>query len=1250
MKLQIHIKNITNIEKHYKTIIYIMCFLFSSTLFSQQELILQSDNSNEEKRFTFDNANKTTNLPLLYVDKNVFQSNFLKEVVELSNPSKEEYNLFTHGRSGELFINDKWLQKEEIAVFVRQQLTTNNQQVTTLNIYGCEFAKGEKGKEAVKYLENKLGLSIAASTNITGVDGDWILEVGNHRKLEFHDYKYNLQDTDGDGVPDSVDIDDDNDGILDTVENTILSLFENSNFNIPPSYENPYTSAISGFVPSPWSSIVTPDISTDTEIDFNGVTFNRTTLTPTFNSSPSGGSFIGFRSAINVTGGGVPLRTHEGITSAITISDASEEMTLSLYYTEYTQPGNASDPIKNEIRINSTSFNNGTLLYDIPTLADSGGVEGTWEIRTTTFIPQDYGIVDGQIVDFYIGANDHVSTFPPLTVLFSNTWIFVDDIFINETALGDLDKDTIESSLDLDADNDGIADIYEHGNSTVASYDTNGNGTIELSEGFVDNGSLANSNAGNGLDDRIENLIGTADTGVTPVNSFNAGSGTSADFLNLDSDDDGIPDAIEARATTDYISYPATIDDAADSDDDGILDIFDDTVGFGSTLVGFKTGLRTPNADGNDTADTIPDYLDLDADGDGNTDADESNLTIISGVAYEDPDGNINNPLSNVDGSILMENTDLDSSDVDFRSVDDTDGDGLADTIDIDDDNDGILDTQELCNNSGTPFANSIITVEFDFDGWSEEISWSLTGPAGATGLPTNISYGGNLRTASQDYTATVAGTYVLTVNDSFGDGMSDNSNGEDTASGAISFIRVLVDGVEVYDTLDLFGNYHNFGTTINTGSSIVISTKTFSCVNADPSGDDDGDGTPNYQDADFVTGVVGDTLNASGTWSSLDQDGDGVPDHLDLDSDNDGIADIYEAGNTIVAGYDTNGNGTIEPSESYVDDGSLANSTAGNGLDDRIENLIGITDAGVTPVDSFDTAADSLADFLDLDSDDDGIPDAIEARATTDYIAYPTTIDDSADSDDDGILDIFDDTVGFGSTLADFKTGLRIPNADTSDTTDTIPDYLDLDSDGDGLTDTDESNLTTISGVSYADPDGNINDPLNDTDGSILMENTDLNNSDVDFRSLDIANVIISQVYENGGNTVIELTNLSGTTITAGNINLVFFSNTSGDQTGVIPTATYTVVGALAPNQSVLIESSGFTGANINNSPIREINAGVTGFSGGDDLIVLSSTTNNTAWANRIDVVENITNTSSIVRNDDIITSNTTFTTSEWT
>lgn len=91
-----------------------------------------------------------------------------------------------------------------------------------------------------------------------------------------------------------------------------------------------------------------------------------------------------------------------------------------------------------------------------------------------------------------------------------------------------------------------------------------------------------------------------------------------------------------------------------------------------------------------------------------------------------------------------------------------------------------------------------------------------------------------------------------------------------------------------------------------------------------------------------------------------------------------------------------------------------------------------------------------------------------------------------------------------FGSIKSEFKTSARAPNDDSSDSDDT-PDYLDTDSDGDTISDANESDLTTISGVSYADPDGNVNDPLDNADGSIILENADNDSGDVDFRSLEV-------------------------------------------------------------------------------------------------------------------------------------------------
>ncbi|MDJ1485392.1 Ig-like domain-containing protein [Cytophagaceae bacterium YF14B1] len=85
-----------------------------------------------------------------------------------------------------------------------------------------------------------------------------------------------------------------------------------------------------------------------------------------------------------------------------------------------------------------------------------------------------------------------------------------------------------------------------------------------------------------------------------------------------------------------------------------------------------------------------------------------------------------------------------------------------------------------------------------------------------------------------------------------------------------------------------------------------------YSCASlpADPSGDEDGDGVANWQDADDpALGPLG--LTASGirtVYASLDPDGDGLLSQFDLDSDGDGCPDAKEA----VSGATVNADGTV--------------------------------------------------------------------------------------------------------------------------------------------------------------------------------------------------------------------------------------------------------------------------------------------------------------------------------------------------
>lgn len=132
-----------------------------------------------------------------------------------------------------------------------------------------------------------------------------------------------------------------------------------------------------------------------------------------------------------------------------------------------------------------------------------------------------------------------------------------------------------------------------------------------------------------------------------------------------------------------------------------------------------------------------------------------------------------------------------------------------------------------------------------------------------------------------------------------------------------------------------------------------------------DIEGDDDLDGTVNWRDAQF-TGYV--DTNADGVDDRFDNDLDGIPNQYDRDSDNDGIPDVVEGG-----GVDANGDGVID---NYVD-------TDADGFSQNVDaNASGHLASG-NGLNKPDLDGDGVPNFFDLDSDNDGIPDIIEAGGT---------------------------------------------------------------------------------------------------------------------------------------------------------------------------------------------------------------------------------------------------------------------------
>ena len=222
----------------------------------------------------------------------------------------------------------------------------------------------------------------------------------------------------------------------------------------------------------------------------------------------------------------------------------------------------------------------------------------------------------------------------------------------------------------------------------------------------------------------------------------------------------------------------------------------------------------------------------------------------------------------------------------------------------------------------------------------------------------------------------------------------------------------------------------------------------------ADPLDDDDADSLPNYRDTDF-----GSDANNDGIVDSFDFDGDGVPNHFDLDSDNDGIFDIFEVGNSA---NDTDS------------DGQTNNSVGLNGLDDTVETDDSPNASVTYQIANTDT--DANPNYLDIDSDADGIVDNIEAQPTDNYIP-PNTI-----FTENGV-----DTA--------YTSGLSPINTDS----DFAFDYIDTNSDNDIREDSiegwdfnDDGIAETIASGGDADNDGlddgydNDNSRVNPTNGQL--------------------------------------------------------------------------------------------------------------------------------------------------------------------
>lgn len=655
-----------------------------------------------------------------------------------------------------------------------------------------------------------------------------------------------------------------------------------------------------------------------------------------------------------------------------------------------------------------------------------------------------------------------------------------------------LDPNDIDTSTVGDSDGDGLADDLECANG-IPCADTDNDGIPDYRDGDDD---------GDGIPTLTEGPVRDSDGDDTP------------DYLDNDDDNDGLLTADE-DANTDGDGNPATTP-APDADNDGIPAYLDPNDA-DTALTGDSDGDGIP--DDSECAigvpchdsdnDGVPDYADADDDGDGLPTASEDDDSDGDGnpATNPGPDGDLDGIPDYLDPDVVDEDGDgLSNADEDGNrdgdpTNDDLDNDGTPDYLDPDDDGDGLDTNAEDLNGDGDPRnddedgdgipayldpndADSSVAGDADGDGVSDDVEC-------ASGIPCTDSDGD--------------GTPDYMDGDDDNDGVPTRIEGgeRDTDNDGIPDYR---DGDDDGDGIDTINEDHD------------IDGDGDASTNAGP--DDDNDRIPAYLDPnDAETGSPGDSDGDGLTDAQEcqagspceDSDGDGQPDYMDADDDNDGRPTATEDpngdGNPI--NDDTNGNGLPNYLDPDDDGDGIPTSEEGDGDPDgdSIPDYLDADGPVVLGDGTGDSDGDGLSDLTECpfftgicrDTDNDGTPDYNDPDDDND--GRPTATEDpdangdqtNDDTDNDGIPNYRDpDDDGDGFSTIDEGTG------DSDD--DGIPDYLDPsagDSDEDGIPDGAEC----PDGVPCRDSDGDgVPDYVDEDDDndSIPTVNEDNNgNSD---------------------------------------------------------------------------------------------------------------------------------------------------------
>jgi hypothetical protein len=444
-------------------------------------------------------------------------------------------------------------------------------------------------------------------------------------------YTYTIQgkgiqtffDSDGDGVYDNVDIDDDNDGIRDITEEVNCNNSNGTKVDYKFLYET-FGTGVRTTINTTYAATTTygfQDVSPATNVEGSGLSHDlndgKYTVGPSAQFSSWANQF--WYKGVDHTGdaGGRMAIFNASYTPGIfytaLISGALPNIPITYSFwvlnIDRTDAPSIGTRLRPNIRVEFRDINDNVLQT----------------ISTGAIAPTTNGNLAGDWYQFTSNLTFAVSTFK---VIFINNEtgglgndLALDDILITQK-LCDLDTDGIADVFDLDADNDGIEDVIEAGLGNMS----NARGKIDVA--------WSDSN----------------------INGLHDGAESAAALPALDSDGDGIPNYIDL-----------------DSDNDSLFDVDESGAGNTNAVAGFVNGDGDITGDGRGDGPESETFRSKDTNGDLTVEGFGDGILDIydygNGATFSTQYGNLNQGIENANPATTY--------------LKDTDGDGIPDYLDL---------------------------------------------------------------------------------------------------------------------------------------------------------------------------------------------------------------------------------------------------------------------------------------------------------------------------------------------------------------------------------------------------------------------------------------------------------------------------------------------------------------------------------------------------------------------------------------